>query len=156
MELLCCLLAGEGHGNLQTYCPQFCGNQTYHSLIIFTPGTQLNIYVVLIPVISEHWTDSSVVVWLQLWIFGMGFQLMWFSWERFLAGALCLKMCIVVYALDLYGCIICVWGFITVKYYIRGMNFYSIKFSLCMLLNLWDLVKMYVHVFRDSLYCFIY
>ena len=62
MELLCCLLAGEGHGNLQTYCPQFCGNHTYHSLIIFTPGTQLNIYVVLIPVISEHWTDSSVVV----------------------------------------------------------------------------------------------
>ena len=73
MELLCCLLAGEGHGNLQTYCPQFCGNQTYHSLIIFTPGTQLNIYVVLIPVISEHWADSSVVVWLQLWIIGMGF-----------------------------------------------------------------------------------
>ena len=28
MGLVCHLLAGEGHGNLQTYCPQFCGNQT--------------------------------------------------------------------------------------------------------------------------------
>ena len=28
MGLVCRLLAGEGHGNLQTYCPQFCGNQT--------------------------------------------------------------------------------------------------------------------------------
>ena len=30
MGLVCRLLAGEGRGNLQTYCPQFCGNQTLH------------------------------------------------------------------------------------------------------------------------------
>ena len=28
MGLVCRLLAGEGRGNLQTYCPQFYGNQT--------------------------------------------------------------------------------------------------------------------------------
>ena len=27
--LVCRLLAGEGRGNLQTYCPQFCYNQIY-------------------------------------------------------------------------------------------------------------------------------
>ena len=30
MGLVCHLLAGEGLGNLQTYYPQFCGNQTFH------------------------------------------------------------------------------------------------------------------------------
>ena len=29
MGLVCFLLAGEGHGNLLTYCPQFCGNHTH-------------------------------------------------------------------------------------------------------------------------------
>ena len=29
MRLVCCLLAREGRGNLLTYCPQFCGNQTH-------------------------------------------------------------------------------------------------------------------------------
>ena len=28
--LVCHLLAGESHGNLLNYCPQFCGNQTHH------------------------------------------------------------------------------------------------------------------------------
>ena len=28
MGLVCCVLAGEGRGNLHTYYPQFCGNQT--------------------------------------------------------------------------------------------------------------------------------
>ena len=60
-------------GTYRLTAHSFCDNHTYHSLIIFTPGTQLNIYVVLIPVISEHWADSSVVVWLQLWIIGRGF-----------------------------------------------------------------------------------
>ena len=29
MGLVCHLLAGESHGSLLTYCPQFCGNQTH-------------------------------------------------------------------------------------------------------------------------------
>ena len=40
-----------------------------------TPGTLLNIYVLLIPVILEHWTDISATGWLLLLIFGMGSQL---------------------------------------------------------------------------------
>ena len=44
-------------------------------LIVFTPGTQLNVYILLIPVILEHWTDLSVAGWLLLLIFGMGSQL---------------------------------------------------------------------------------
>ena len=44
-------------------------------LIIFTPGTLLNIYILLIPVISEHWTDIGAAGWLLLLIFGMGSQL---------------------------------------------------------------------------------
>ena len=75
MGLVCCLLAGDGHGNLQTYCPQFCGNQTFRKSHCLFPGTQLNIYVLLIPVISEHWTDLSTDGWPLLLIFGMGSQL---------------------------------------------------------------------------------
>ena len=37
-------------------------------LIIFTPGTQLSIYILLIPVILEHWPDSSSAGWPQLLI----------------------------------------------------------------------------------------
>ena len=65
----CMMLAGEGCGNLQTYCPQFCAPiRHFVSLIVFTPGTQLNIHVLLIPVISENWIDSSTSCWLMLLI----------------------------------------------------------------------------------------
>ena len=33
MGLVCRLLAGEGRGNLQTYCPQFCDNQIHRRFI---------------------------------------------------------------------------------------------------------------------------
>ena len=45
-------------------------------LIVFTPGTQLNIYILLIPAISEHWTDLSAAGWLLLLIYEIGFLLM--------------------------------------------------------------------------------
>ena len=44
MGLVCCVLAGEGRGNLQTYCPQFCGNQTlcrYPYLYSWDPAEHL-------------------------------------------------------------------------------------------------------------------
>ena len=44
MGLVCRLLAGEGRGNLQTYCPQFCGNQTLrrsHRLHSWDPAEHL-------------------------------------------------------------------------------------------------------------------
>ena len=34
--------------------------------IVFTPGTLLNIYILLIPVILEHWTNLNVAGWLLL------------------------------------------------------------------------------------------
>ena len=71
-------------------------------LIFFTPGTQVNMYVSLIPVISEYWTDLSAAGWLLLLILGMGSQLIWVYRERHLVGTPCWKMCIIVYALDLY------------------------------------------------------
>ena len=37
--------------------------------------SQLNIYVLLTLIISEHWTDLSAAGWLLLLIFGMGSQL---------------------------------------------------------------------------------
>ena len=42
--LICRLLAGEGRGNLLTYCPQFCGNQTHrrsHRLHSWDPAGHL-------------------------------------------------------------------------------------------------------------------
>ena len=44
MGLVCCLLAGEGRGNLQTYCPQFCDNQIHrrsHCLHFWDPAEHL-------------------------------------------------------------------------------------------------------------------
>ena len=84
-------------------------------IIVFTPGTQLNIYVLSISVTSEHWKNSSAAGWLQLLIFGMGFQLMWFYMERLLNGALYWKMYSIVYAVDLYC--MCM-RFITVNEYV--------------------------------------
>ena len=64
MGLVCCVLAGEGCGNSQTYCPSFVAIRLFVGLFLFTPGTQLSIYVLLIPIISEHWTDLSATSWL--------------------------------------------------------------------------------------------
>ena len=75
MGLVCRLLAGEGRGNLQTYCPQFYGNQTLrrsHCLYSWNPAERLRF---VNPVILEHWTDLSAAGWLLLLIFGMGSQL---------------------------------------------------------------------------------
>ena len=44
MGLVCRLLAEKGCGNLQTYCPQFCGNQTLrrsHRLYSWDPAEHL-------------------------------------------------------------------------------------------------------------------
>ena len=44
LNKFCHLLAGEGRGNLQTYCPQFCGNQTHrrsHHLCSLDPDEYL-------------------------------------------------------------------------------------------------------------------
>ena len=71
MGLVCRLLAGEGRGNAHS----FMVIRLFVGLIVFTPGTQLNIYVLSIPVILEHWTDLSAAGWLLLLIFGMGSQL---------------------------------------------------------------------------------
>ena len=57
----------------------FVAIRLFIGLIVFTPGTQLNVYVLLIPVILEHWTDSSTAGWLQQLILGMGSQLLWFT-----------------------------------------------------------------------------
>ena len=76
MGLVCCLLAGEGHGNLQTTAHSFVAIKLFVGIIVFTPGTLLNIYVLLISVISENGTDLSAAGWLVLLlIFGMGSQL---------------------------------------------------------------------------------
>ena len=43
MGLICRLLAGEDRGNIQTYCPQFCGNQTlrWSRLYFWDPAEHL-------------------------------------------------------------------------------------------------------------------
>ena len=57
--LVCHLLAGEGHGTVLTYCPQFfdinqlpCRSHRFHS---WDPAEHL--YVMLIPAILEYWID---------------------------------------------------------------------------------------------------
>ena len=42
-----------GHGNFPQFT--FVIIRLFIGLIVLTPGTQLNIYILLIPVISEHW-----------------------------------------------------------------------------------------------------
>ena len=66
----------------------FVAIRLFVGLIIFTPGTLLNIYVLLIPVILEQWTDLSAAGWLLLLIFGMGSRLISFCRERLVGGAL--------------------------------------------------------------------
>ena len=114
MGLVCRLLAGEGRGNLQTYCPQFRGNQTLcrsHRLYSWDLAEHLRF------VILEHWTDLSGAGWLLQLIFRMSSQLIWFYRERLVGGALYWKICSVVYALDfLYSCAcVYVWGYYSKK-----------------------------------------
>ena len=55
----------------------FVAIKLFVGIIVFTPGTQLNIYILLISVISENGADLSAAGWLLLQlIFGMGSQLM--------------------------------------------------------------------------------
>ena len=75
MELVCRFLAGKGHGSLQIYCSQFCGNQTLcqcHSLYSWDPAEHL---VLLTTAILSLWTDLSTAGWLLLLTFGMSSQL---------------------------------------------------------------------------------
>ena len=70
MRLNCCLLTGEGHGNLQTYCPRFHDAQICCRSLVFTPGIQLIIYVLLIPVYFKtldrfkcSWLATATDIW---------------------------------------------------------------------------------------------
>ena len=60
--LVCRLLAGDGCGNLQTYCPQFCDiNQLpcrSHGLHFWDPAEHL---VLLILAILKLWISSDAV-----------------------------------------------------------------------------------------------
>ena len=104
----------RGSWELTDLLPSFVAIRLFVGLIVFTPGTPLNIYVLLIPVISEHWIDLSAAGWLLLLIFGMGSQLIWFYRERLVGGALYWKMCSVVCVLDLFSCMY-MYEVITVK-----------------------------------------
>ena len=42
MALVCHLLSGEGHGNLQTYCPQLCDNPARRRLHSRDPAEHLH------------------------------------------------------------------------------------------------------------------
>ena len=64
MELVCHLLAGEGWGNLQDYCLQFCVicNTRHRSscLHVWDPAAHLHfIYLVTL----KHWTDIGIHSW---------------------------------------------------------------------------------------------
>ena len=106
-------------GSWELTAHSFVAIRLFVGLIVFTPGTLLNNYVSLIPVILEHWTDLSAAGWLLLLIFGMGSQLIWFYRERLVGGALYWKMCSVLYALDLYSCMY-MYEVITVKRVLHG------------------------------------
>ena len=62
-------------GTYRLIVHSFVAIRLFVGLIVFTPGTLPNIYVSLIPVILEHWTDLSTAGWLLLLIFEMGSQL---------------------------------------------------------------------------------
>ena len=53
----------------------FVAMRHFIGFIVFNHWIRLNSYVLLIPVISEHWTDLSTAGWLLLLIFGMNSQL---------------------------------------------------------------------------------
>ena len=58
MSLVCCLLAGEGRGNLST---SYVELQFFAGLISFIHMTQLNICILSISVILKHLIDLNVV-----------------------------------------------------------------------------------------------
>jgi len=102
MDLICCLLAGEGRGNLQTYCPQFVILISFLiDLIDFIHGIQLSIYILLIPVISGHCINFDTVGWLQLFLLGMIFQLIYFCRKRPLVGISYWKTYSILYITDI-------------------------------------------------------
>ena len=76
MGLVCHLLAREGHGILQTYCPQLRGNQTLHRshrLYSWDPAEHLHS---VNPCNFRTLEDLGTAGWLLLLIFGMSSQLM--------------------------------------------------------------------------------
>ena len=119
MGLVCHLLAGEDCGTYRFTAHSFVVIRFFVGLIVFIPGTQLNIYV-----ISEHWIDLSTAGWLLLQIFGMSSQLIWFCRERLLGGVPYWKICSVVYVLDLYRIYMCM-KFITVKKVKSSFSLYN-------------------------------
>ena len=105
MGLVCRLLAGEGRGNLQTYCPQFCGNQTLrrsHRLYSWDPAEHLR----FINPCNFRTLDRFKCSWLATAADicnGLPADLI-LQGEGLMGGALYLKMCSVVYVFDLYSC----------------------------------------------------
>ena len=110
--LVCCVLAREGHGNLQTYCPQFCGNQTLcrspylyswdpaeHSCFInpcnFRTLDRFKCRYLITYTAANIWNGLPADIVLQGGTSG---------WHTIL------KVVSVVYALDLYSHVVCVWG----------------------------------------------
>ena len=75
--LVCCLLNGEGRGNLQD-CLSFVMLILVADLVAFIPGILLHICVLLIHVILKFSTDSDVVG--RFWLFSSGtlFHLIYF------------------------------------------------------------------------------
>ena len=111
-------------GTYRLTAHSFVAIRLFVSLIVFTPGTLLNIYVLLIPVISEHWTGIGAAGWLLLLIFGMGSQPL--PADLILQGEACgwctiLKDVRIVYALDLYSCTY-MYEVITVKNNISSLG----------------------------------
>ena len=72
--LVCCLLAGEGRGNLQTYCPQFCDiNQLpcrSHRLHFWDPAEHLRFVnpcnFKTLDKFRCSWLVSAVTIWNDL------------------------------------------------------------------------------------------
>ena len=85
MGLVCCLLAGESCGNLQTYCPQFHDTQICrrsHHLYSWDPADHLRF------VNPCNFKTLDRVGWLQLLVSGIDFQATCYYRERLMAGAL--------------------------------------------------------------------
>ena len=70
MGLVCWLLTGEGRGNLQTYYPQFCGNQTLrrsHRLYSWDPAEYLRFFnpcnFRILDRFKHRWLATAVDIW---------------------------------------------------------------------------------------------
>ena len=83
MGLVCHLLAVEGRGNLQDYCPLLLVLTTLTiDLAIFRLGILLLTFVLLI----KHWADIGVAGKFQLLTFGTHFHLIHSSLKLPIAG----------------------------------------------------------------------